>query len=160
MTFTIKGALTSFWSPPSITYVAAGSQPVGNGYFSTFMVFLISQILLVICSKRRHATFRFHILIQIALVYIGVVWNMYIVHHVAMLSPGVLRINLFRRQNLHIFYLERSLQANYVSFEQNLKTIPRFARKLEKSFKINLSSEVCQCQPYQSHFFGFDSFPN
>ena len=73
MTFAIKAALTSFWSPPSITYVAAGSQPVGNGYFLTFMVFRISQILLVICSKRRHAAFRFHILIQIALVYIGVV---------------------------------------------------------------------------------------
>ena len=78
---TYKKALTSFWSSPSIMYVAAGSQPVGNGYFSTLMVFLISQLLLVICSNRRQATFGFHILIPIALRYEGVVWNMQIVHH-------------------------------------------------------------------------------
>ena len=78
---TYKKALTSFWSSPSIMYVAAGSQPVGNGYFSTLMVFLISQLLLVTCSNRRQATFGFHILIPIALRYEGVVWNMQIFHH-------------------------------------------------------------------------------
>ena len=54
--------VTSFWSPASSVYRAAASPPLGNGYFSTLIVFLISQRLrLMISSIRRDADTSFHI---------------------------------------------------------------------------------------------------
>lgn len=57
--------VTSFWSPASSVYRAAASPPLGNGYFSTLIVFLISQRLcLMISRRRRDADTSFHIFLR------------------------------------------------------------------------------------------------